>query len=402
VPWWRAVSAVGLALTALPLLPSHVPRVEADVVAGHPLVDLAERERLATFWGANAAWLLITLGGVAMLALGLSAAPGQRLIDVCLPLPVLSGLGLAAVRFRRRWLSIAAIVAGVALFVITIGSAWTANRPLSSPSQIEQARAVGAALATTRPTTPLIVVMDDGSDKPALFITRYENDLRDAVPGGRVPDVHVFVGSPKDFLAHRPGQTGLLEHDRLAQGYWARIRPLLHREPLVAVVQGFDPAGFRTASAMPGSRRIAPGVVVLPGIGSPVGAGSGLPGALTQPGAGPLSPWTPVWLAAALLAGLGAIGWPWARLSLPAAANGDLLGLAPVFGAAALSLAAVAADAVGLRLGGPGAFVATAVAASGWLAFALARRSSEPVVRDDAPGHSTEPLAAGTAQGIGE
>jgi hypothetical protein len=412
VPWWRAVSAVGLALTALPLLPGQsipteegLPAAVPDPAPSEPSKP-GERERAATFWGANAAWLLITLGGVAMLVFGLSAAPGQRLIDVCLPLPILSGLGLAAVRLRRRWLTAVAVSAGVALFVITIGSAWIANRPLSTPEQIEQARAVGAALATTRPTTPLVVVMDNGGDKPALFLTRYENDLRDAVPGGRVPDVHVFVGTPADLLAGRPGRNGVPEHDRLALQYWARIRPLLHREPLVVAVEAFDPVGFRAAVMMPGSRRIAPGVVVLPGSPSPVGNGVGLSGSLAQPGAGPLSPWPPLWLAVALLAGMAAIGWPWARVALPATEGSDLLALAPAFGAAALSLAAVAVDAVGLRLSGAGSFVALALSAGGWLALAVsrARGDSHPVPPSsrDATEHEAGSLAAGAAQGSGE
>ncbi len=362
LPWWRSVVAVGLALTAIPLLPGR--ESPASSPGGSP-----ERSRSAAFWGAIAAWLLITLGGVALLAFGLSAAPGQRLVDVCLPLPMLAGLGLSAVALRRRWLTMLAIAGGVALFVASIGSAWVGSRPLSTPEQIEQARSVGVALAGTAPGTPLVLVMDDRGDKPALFVTRYANDLLGAVPADRIADVRVFVGTPEDLVAGRPTLTGIAEHDRMALDYWHRVQPLLGRHPLIVAVRSFDPDRFPAASALPGAVRIAPGVVALPGSdprpARPAVVGADRPGQ-AEPGAGPLSPWLPVGLAVVLLMGSVLIGWPWSRLALPGASAADVGALAPAFGAAALSLAAVGVDAVGLRLSGPGAYVALAVALIGW------------------------------------
>ena len=372
LPWWRSVPAVALALTAIPLLPAR--EGTAAVPAGTP-----ERSRAAAFWAAMAAWLLITFGGVALLSFGLSAAPGQRLIDVCLPLPILAGLGLSAVAFRRRWLTMLAIAGGAALFVASIGSAWLSSRPLSTPEQIEQARSVGVALAGTAPGTPLVLVMDDRSDKPALFVTRYANDLLGAVPAARVPDVRVFVGTPADLVAGRPTLTGLPEHDRLALDYWRRVQPLLRRHPLIVAVRSFDPARFPAASALPAAVPIAPGVVALPDSDpraavSP--ARAAMPAAQVEPGAGPLSPWLPVGLAALLLAGFALIGWPWTRLALPSSSAADIAALAPAFGAAALSLAAVGADALGLRLSSAGAYAALVLALTGWplMAWASARR----------------------------
>jgi hypothetical protein len=399
VPWWRAAPAVGMAMTALPLWPAWQEGPE------HAGDDPAQRERTAAFWGAMGVWLAITLGGLALLIAGVAAAPGQRLIIVCLPLPILAGVGLAAVRLRSSALTVAAIALGAGLFAVAIGSAWVSNQPLATSTQLEQARAVGSALATTKPTTPLIVVVDDRSDKPALFITRYGNEFRGAVPAGRVPDVHLFVGTPTDFLARRVTLTGQAEHDRLAFGYWAKIRPLLHRGPLAIVAEGFDAPAYRSTVALPGSTRVAAGVVALPGFGLPSAPVPGLARSLSEPGAGPLSPWIPVWFGPALLAGLAGLGWPWVRLGLPAARAADTAALAPVFGAAALSIAAVAVDAVGLRLSGAGATVALVLALLGWAAAATRRRRRGPA--SDAAGTADVVHASGAAvdpgrQGRGE
>jgi hypothetical protein len=372
-PWWRWVSALLLALTAISLLASRQGRARErdDPIGG---------ARAASFWGAIGAWLAITLGGVALLAFGASAAPGQRLVDVCLPLPILAGLGLAAVSFRRRWLTGVAIAGGVALFVASIGSAWLGSRPLTTPEQAEQARSVGAALARTAPGTPLVLVLDDRSDKPALFVTRYANDVLGAVPAARIPDVHVFVGRPADLVGGRPTLTGDPEHDRLARDYWRRVRPALGRRPLVVSVRSFDRAGFASASALRGAQPIAPGVVALPSWTPRPVDPARLPGPLGEPGAGPMSPWLPVGFAAALLAVFAAIGWPWSRLTLPAAAPANAGALAPALGAAALALGAVLADAAGLRLSGSGAIAALLVALLGWplRAWASARRRGSP------------------------
>ena len=244
-----------------------------------------------------------------------------------------------------------AIAGGVALFVASIGSAWLSSRPLSTPEQIEQARSVGVALAGTAPGTPLVLVMDDRGDKPALFVTRYANDLLGAVPAARIPDVRVFVGTPADLVAGRPTLTGLPEHDRLALDYWRRVQPLLRRHPLIVAVRSFDPGSVPGGVGAPGgrpdrTRAWSP----CPG-SDPRAAASparaAMPAAQVEPGAGPLSPWLPVGLAALLLAGFALIGWPWSRLALPSASAADIAALAPAFGAAALSLAAVGADAAG-------------------------------------------------------
>ncbi len=331
-PWFRAITDVALAAT--PLATARRGRTFRTRLAA------ADQRRLL-FWGAVAAWLAVSAGTVMALLLHVDA-PGQRLAAFCIPLPLLAALGLTGLRERaqpRRGRAVAA--AGAAVFLVVAWLAWGGQHPLVSADAVAQARAAGAALAQQPKGTPLILVVDDRHDKPSLFLTRYANYLRGAVPGARVPDVHLFVGSPADLAAGHPGLTGQPEHDALARESWAEVRPLLAREPLAVVVQAFDPAAFRRATAIQGgrgSRIIAAGVVALDGYRGgrccpPKGSGD------ADPGAGPLSPWEPVWLAPALLLLLWAAGIRWSRLALPSSGVLVRLALAPAMGVAALSLA---------------------------------------------------------------
>ncbi len=388
VPWWRSATAVLLPLTALPLLSKG------------PARDPAERERGAMFWGAMAAWLLITLAGVGLLLLAGSAAPGQRLFVVCLAFPLLAGLGLSGLRFRSRALTVVAAALGAGLFLAALGSYWWSSRPLVTPTQTLEARAAGEALGALRAGTPLIVVADDRSDKPALFLTRYANVVRGAVPAARVPDVHLWVGTPADFLRNRPTLTGNQEHDRMSAMYRQEAQPSLRHSPLVVAIRSFDGGGYAAAAALPGSKLLAPGVVVLPGYpGEPRPPGAPAQAAgLTEPGAGPLSPWLPVWLAPLLLLGFGLTGWPWIRLALRAAAGSHALALAPAVGIAALGLGAALADAVGIRLSSPGGTAAMVVVALiGWAALAWSRHRANRASGLRASASAPTPDSSGSA-----
>jgi hypothetical protein len=274
------------------------------------------------------------------------------------------------------------------LFVVVAWAAWGSSKPLATPAQLAQLRTVGAALGRLPAGTPVVLVMDDRGDKPGLRVTRFANYLRDAVPAARIPDVRVFVGSPSDLLARRPTHTGQTEHDALATSAWLALRPELDRPALAVVVHAIDRSAFADGAALPGARLLGPGALTLPGFDpSPAGRPPSS-GRSTDPGAGPQSPWTPVWLAPAILALLAVAGWPWTRLSLPEPAPATVrLALAPAFGVAAISLVAVAADAVGLRLSGPGSWAAAAAVVLGW-AILPARSGLRASANDPTPDSS--------------
>lgn len=362
-PWFRALTTVGLAATGL--WGSSPPRLRALRKRWFEARDL----RALILAGAMASWLLVSIGAVVALRFGIGA-PGQRLAAFCLPLPILAALGLARLMTARRALA----AAGVVLFVVVGWLAWGGQRPLVTRIALAQSRAAGAAFGRTAPGTAMVLVVDDLSDKPGLFITRYENYLRDEVPAARVPDVHVFVGTPTAYLAGRPSLTGGREHDAMALTSWADVRTLPAGRTLAVAIEAFDREGFAEVLALPGTTTPGPGVAALPGrTGVPCGPACPPNPALTEPGAGPLSPWLPVWLAPALLALLGLLGYPWTRLALSGSDSSIPVALAPAFGLAALSLASVLCDVLGLRLSGAGGWVALAVAASGWVLSALLR-----------------------------
>lgn len=371
-PWYRAVAAAAAALGWVPAvlwsrrrtLRGLDPRWWPPTAWPGSLSSLPDPAAFAL--GAGASWLAATVVGVAGLLAGI-ALPGQRLAAFCLPVPVLAAAAVLALGRRRPTLPLA-VLAGT-LFVAAFWVGWAGQPTLLSPRAEAQARAAAAALASRPPGTPLVLLADSDWPRPGLQVVRFENYLRAAVPGARVGDVHVFVGTVPDFLARRPTLTGNLEHDRLAEAAWAEIRPRLARGAVVVALEGFDPEAHREATALPGARALAPGAVLLPGSAPPAPPAPVDP-AFTEPGVGTFSPWTPVWLAPLLLTVLAGVGWPWVRLALPGTDPSLRAALAPALGAAAVALASVVVDAVGLRLAEGGAPASLALA--GLLPWTLA------------------------------
>ena len=351
--WYRALVVVGLAATPL------VVRGTTD--------DRGERRRF--LWGVSFGWVLIAAAGVALLLVG-AALPGQRLLATCLALPLLAGVGLARLwrgpGAGRRW--IAAV--GALLFLALAWSRWLGERPPVSDRVVADARQVAVAVAGEPAGTPVVVVMDDRGAAPTLRAIADANQVRAALaPEGPI-DVWVFLGTTNDYLAGRPTITGRAEHDASSRQTMAAVRRL-GAPPVAVVVRAFDPQAFARALALPGSTRVQPDVVILPGSRNPAPP---TPDRLDAVGGGPQSPWLPVWAGALLLAIAGLVGWPIASLLLDAEPARPRAALAPAAGFAAVSLASVLIDGVGLHLSAAGGWVALALAAlPGWALVARRR-----------------------------
>jgi hypothetical protein len=361
-PWYRAVVTIAAPLTAL-------------------FARRAQRDGSAFFWGTMIAWAGVTVVAVLALLVGIRV-PGQRLAIFCLAIPALAAVGLR--RIGRPLLA-----GGAAVFVLVAWLGWWSQRPVVTPEVLIQANVAGGALAVTPAGTPLVLVGDIRAQKPGFLVVRFASYLRGAVPSARVPDVHVFVGSVEDFLARRPTLTGNREHDLLAGSYWAEIEPILDQDPVVVVLESFDRATFEAALDLSGSTPIGPGVVALPGFSAVPDTGTETAAALREPGEAPMSPWTPVWLAPLLLVIVTALGWPLVLLALRQSEIVTRLALSPAFGIAALGLASVAVDAVGMRLSDAGGYIAVGLTVvAGLLAVALDRRAAgglSPGARPEAP-----------------
>jgi hypothetical protein len=373
-------------------LPIFLPTVAAALLA---LVLVPKRSwasapaRQRMLVGVGAAWVAVTFAAIPLLLMGLPI-PAQRLVALCLPLPFLIAVGMAngPGPGRSRLAGIAAmavLVAGMAFLVPRYWKAWESQKG-NRPRAVADARTLGSVLARQPEETPLILVANDVRDEPSFFtITRLASILRDGVPPARVRDVYVFVGSAQDFLAGRPTLAGEAARDRMARDYWQRIRRVLDRPALAVAVGSFDPLAYQNALRIAGHTTVAPGIVALPGFTGAPSASPPASLALTMEGARPLSPWLPVWLGPLLVLALGAVGWPWVTGTLPGANPRIRAGLAPVAGMAAISLGAVFADALGLRLDGWGAYVALFLAVGPWLlivvAFRRRRRRARPADR---------------------
>ncbi|HXY71805.1 MAG TPA: hypothetical protein VEM41_04630, partial [Actinomycetota bacterium] len=228
-PWYRVVTIVGLAATALGVA-RRTPRHAAD--------------RWALFWGAMLGWIVVSAGGVFLLFAGTSA-PGQRLLAFCLALPILGGIGLAWIWHGAHaaddaagdaapgahgarsapWRRVA-VIAGGCLFLGLAWGRWLGLRPQVSPEVLTQARDAGIALSRTPPGTPLAVVIDPRGEQPAELAIRYDAYLRDEVPPQDIPLVHVVVGAVPDVLARRPTVTGDPEYDAFSRFSIAEVRGL--------------------------------------------------------------------------------------------------------------------------------------------------------------------------------
>jgi hypothetical protein len=358
------------------LLPAYAP-LAAYGAGTRPAPDGGDPllRRILLSWLAVAA-----LGVVAGLVTGL--LPGERFLSFAFALPILGAAGVVRL-WRRgaagdrgrdvaRW---ARPVAGVAVAAVVVGSFLAWWHPAESFRDEDAAAAERAArVVQTLPAgTPVVFVVDDPHHAP-LSVPRFGNELRGAMPPDRIRDVHLFVGGPRDYLADRPTTTGDALRDRLSARYLEDLHDALRGSPVrpvALVLQPMNEAGYPESTAS--GRVVAPGVAVI-GPAPPLPDPSRLPAAPDP--IRPTSPWLIVLLAVAVLAVLWVAGLGWARGAL----GGGVAAVAgaPAFGVAALVLAGVALDRVGIRLTGiVPLVVSVAVAAGGFLFDRRERRRDE-------------------------
>jgi hypothetical protein len=311
------------------------------------------------FWGALIAWGLVAVGAVVLL-LGGFPIPGQRLAPICLAVPAVITIWLAMLASDRSWTVPARLIIVVPTVTVLLASSWAlwnANAA-GPPNAVVAVRSIGPVVAAEPRGTPIVLVVDARGDRPAIPALQDANAVRAVVPASRVPDIHVFMGSPADFLAGRPTITGSPQHDRLARDYWARLQPELARGALAVVVRSFDPQSYAAAVQLHGSRQLAPGVMALPGYVGRGRAAAGVRASMvgvgpTQPAPGYISPWIPVGLAPGVLILLVVIGLPLARWLLSDGSPWAQVALAPSIALGALAFDAIAVDRTGGRLGSP-------------------------------------------------
>jgi hypothetical protein len=344
------------------------------------------RERTDTWrflWGVLITWLVVTLVGIGLLILHFGV-PGQRLALMCLPVPLLVAVGLftlLASDLRRRGgknrdvggarvIGLLAVHGLAVLLFVAIGwLSWYPQWESTFAGEARQLTAAGRLIASQPPNTPLVLVADDPE---GLTVTARANLLRAAVPPERAADGIVFAGRPRDFLAGRPTLTGVAEHDLMAADSWARVRPLLDEFPVAVVLSTFNRTFVRQVSEMPGSLRVTEGVMALPGYTGRPPVPDREP--YGESGLVPVSWWLPPISAPLLLVLLSLVGFPWLQTLIAERDLAIRLALSPAVGLAAMALASIAVDLMGLHLAGAGGILAAAIATGSGMLGWLARR----------------------------
>jgi len=313
------------------------------------------------------AWGVVSLGGM-VIGLATGLFPPDRFITFGFVVPILAAYGLVrlwrAVPTRRV---VAAAVAGGLVIAMTAGAfiAWARQKPFLSTAEVQAVTAAGRYASAAPPGTPLLFVVNDRDATATFLATQAANVIRAALPPDRIRDASVVVPYP------RAGRTATSERIALARVTSRDAEEATRAAgapPLSFLLTPFD----RVDRPPPSMARVADGVFIE------TSPGTGVPPAMSRP-VDPLEPSSPGEI---LLAGFAVLtlllvagsGWAGA-FARDAVAR---LALAPLCGMAALVLAGIALERVGMPLTGSfGPTVVSAVGGGGGylVRFLLERRA---------------------------
>ena len=327
------------------------------------------------------AWGVVSLGGIAIgLVTGLF--PADRFITFGFVIPILAAYGVVRLwraLATRRVIAVAA--AGGLVIAMTAGAfiAWARQEPFLSTAEIQAVTAAGRYASAAPPGTPLLFVVNDRDATATFLATQAANVIRAALPPDRIRDASVVVPYPR---AGRPATRERIALARVTSRDALEATRAAGTPPLSFLLTPFD----RVDRPPPSMTRVADGVFIERG-----STGTGLQPATPRP-VDPLEPSSPgeILLAAfAVLSLLSVAGSGWAgAFARDAVAR---LALAPLCGTAALVLAGIALERVGMPLtGSVGPTVVSASAGgSGYVVRFLLERRARPKpsneVQDEPP-----------------
>jgi hypothetical protein len=340
------------------------------VLVGRRKVASVRLPARTLFLSLTAAWLLMTiLAGAAQLA-GIPVA-GGRLLSFLFAIPVLTGafVWLAATMAKRR-LGRAGLGAAVAIVVVAVGAfgvvaykGGSGLRPWMEPAAVREIAEAGVYLERYAPGRDVVFVMATPGRRDNDTLGRWWYVVRAILPPDEVPRAHRFVGTPLDYVgAIQSGGTDLP----------ADIRAVEARSPVAIVVQRYNPLGFDEAAADLPGRVVAAGVLAL---GGPVPTRAVT--VTTAPQARTTADGL-VWVGALIVVILLVAGSGWAVALLPDDVT-VRVALAPVLGAAIVSLVALLWGLAGLSFGKIGALGPLVLCSvGGWVAAVLRGRTKPP------------------------
>jgi hypothetical protein len=331
------------------------------------------------------AWVAFAALGVAAFLAG-RLLPAHRFLAFALAVPLLGILGVLAIgrlvagrpgapnRRARVLLGTAAVVLVVGVSASTSYVTWE-DQPTwarMDRDKVSQAALAGAYLDRlgTPPEEPFVFIVDDRGPNPDAYVGLMTHMIRASLPAERLRALHIFVGDPADFLARRPSTDGTGQHTAVSRRFLEDLEPLLEARPIAFVAAALnDHSWGRWIGAHPDSR-IGSDVAIVQG--PQTGTLLDVPPIAIGPL--PAYQWVAFAGGIACLYGLIGLGWTLAVFG-GRIRRFEALALSPAVGLAAIVLAGVVADRLGVRLiGVPGAAVALAAGVAGWGALALRRR----------------------------
>lgn len=336
------------------------------------------------------AWSAVVLAALVAFRLGANI-PAHRFLASFLALPIavaVGVLGLGAwlgrrVRSAKAGRRATAAVVGAAVIGFGALAVWEYYVDLPANRGVEwlefhkvqdTANAAAYLDAVDVPAdTPVVFVVDDPGNNPLSNIPELAYIVRSALPADRILHSWFYAGNPDTYLAGKPTlRARPATYNAISKSFWRPLRRLLDRpatRPVALLLNHVTPFYERIKARHP-DWEVAPGVIVLEGPrpATPLGYAPAPWGLRTVPEGVAVSVGT--------LAVLALIGLGWAVALLPAGLRSfEVLALALSFGLAAVILAGVAMDVLGVRLAGVGGTLTLALAAgAGWLAAVVRLR----------------------------
>jgi hypothetical protein len=351
------------------------PRSRAAFVARFLLV-------LSVVWG------MLTLAGVIDFYSG-STTAAHRLLSFLLPFPLviaigILGLGWAISMRAHKIVGVAVVLAGIAVVGFLGYRDLYVNLPAKRGIEFldvgkvrDATEAVAYLQRSVPPSRPVVFVIDDRGPNPLSWVPEMAYMIRSVLPPERILNSYMYVGDPDNYLEGKPTlRSDPRQYNGNLPRYWPTIQRILPHQPVALLLSSYNDAYPSFVASHPGSL-VAPNVAVVSGP---------RPRALVEPGPFPRGPRGVVptgVLGVGTLAVLVLIGMGWALVALPRGLRPfELVALSPAIGIAALVGAGIVVDAVGLRLSGPGGFLAPILAAlaGGIVAWIVSRRRSAQAV----------------------
>jgi hypothetical protein len=307
-----------------------------------------------------AAWTGFT---VVMIPIGALTGwyPPDRILTFAFCLPLLAGIGLVWLgeKLGRWWLAWPAGILLASLMAYPAVRDWDDVKAYVSSGEMAAANLAGRIAATTEPGTPLVFVANDPTT-PSLFLASHSlNVARAAVPSDRIEDVYVYVGTPENLLAGVPTLRGDDLYDLASRDSLAQIPSTEPMAVFVVSELNRDPVAFENTALT----RWAAGVATTVPDPRPLPPPED---EIAPSDAGEIRAAT---LRTLLLLFVLGMGWAWWCM-------GDVPGavaIAPAFGVATLTIAALALERLGFDFASPGVATVAAMLAggSGYALFGL-------------------------------